>query len=518
MTIKQVNVKAVEKMPNIPSPFQIRDWKQLAHDYDAFVFDFDAKGDFLPLIWWDKTHKNFPRDTFGLYSYVGNMHQGCGDSHEAIGCVAAVLGATLVGIDKSNQNGHDWVLMCESYFNKGNGEDLFLNDIDGNSGRTFWYELFNHILMYGLIDYYSDTGDFLAEMKTTADKWYDAAYHMGRPGIKSDFDYTSFDFSTNTPVFNGIWREPDGAAGIAWVEYMAYRQFGDPKYLEAARWAMDYLQQRTTNPYYEILMPYGATLAARMNAELGLEYDVEKFLNWCCDGDSACRPGWGVITERWGDFDCHGLSGSLTDGEGYAFAMNTFETAGALIPLVRYEPKFARAIGKWMLNVANNARLFYADYHKHNHQTCWFWQGDPNHVIPYEGLRKVWDGKSPYATGDPIRYSWGAIDFCLYGGSHVGMLGGLLNRTNHEAILQWDCLKTDFFGDKSHPTYLYYNPYGDERTVEIMVGSDLCDLYDLVACDFIRRNVSGTTTFTMDADSARVISVLPVDYNTMRRG
>ena len=179
MTIKQISIPVVEKMPNIPSPLHIRDWKQLAHDYDAFVFDFDKKGDFLPLIWWDKTQKNFARDTFGLYSYVGNMHQGEGDSHEGIGCIAAVLGATLAGIDKSNQNGHDWVLMCESYFNRGNGANLFLNEVDGAAGRTFWYELFAHLLMYGLIDYYPNTGDFVNEMKITADKWYDAAYYMG---------------------------------------------------------------------------------------------------------------------------------------------------------------------------------------------------------------------------------------------------------------------------------------------------------------------------------------------------
>ena len=278
------------------------------------------------------------------------------------------------------------------------------------------------------------------------------------------------------------------------------------------------LSAAETNPYYEILLPYGAALAARMNAELGRNYDVAKFLNWCCDGDSECRPGWGVIAERWGDLDCHGLCGSLTDGDGYAFAMNTFEMVSALVPLVRYAPQFSRSIGKWILNIANNARLFYADFHPHDHQTCWFWQGDPNHVIPYEGLRKVWDGKSPYATGDPIRYSWGAIDFCLYGGSHVGMLGGLMNKTNHEAVLQWDCLKTDYFQDKTYPTYLYYNPYSETKTVEITVGSGLSHLYDIVEKDFIQHNVSGTTSFTIDGDSARVIVIVPATGEVKRKG
>lgn len=506
MPISQITIPAVEKMPALPSPLFIRDWRQVALDYDTLVFDFEQQGDFLPLIWWDKTHSNFPRDTFGLYSYVGSMHQGHGAHHEAINCAAAVLGATLVGIDKSCQHGHNWVLMCENYFNRDNGENLFLNQTVSESGRTFWYELFTHLLIYALIDYYPQTGHLIEEMEITADMWYEAAYVMAQ---EEDFNYTAFDFKSMQPVYNGRWREPDGAAGIAWIQYMAYVRFGNPKYLEAAKWALDYLQERTANPYYEVLLPYGAMIAARMNKEVGTDYDVAKFLNWCCDGDSESRPGWGVVTERWGGVDCHGLTGSLTDGNGYAFAMNSFQSAAALVPLVRYGPQFARAIGRWMLNLANNARLFYADFHPHDHQTCWFWQGDPKHLIPYEGLRKEWDGKSPYATGDPIRYSWGAIDFCLYAGSHVGMLGGLMQKTNVEGILQWDCLKTDYFKGESNPTFLYYNPYPEEKRVEIPVGSEVCHLYDLTVDDFIERNVTGLSHIIVPPDTARVVVIVP---------
>ena len=62
---------------------------------------------------------------------------------------------------------------------------------------------------------------------------------------------------------------------------------------------------------------------------------------------------------RWGNYDCDGLLGSIDNRGGYAFAMNTYAQAGALVPLVRYDTRYARAIGKWMLNLANSARLFY---------------------------------------------------------------------------------------------------------------------------------------------------------------
>src|SRR5512145_918634 len=123
-------------------------------------------------------------------------------------------------------------------------------------------------------------------------------------------------------------------------------------------------------------MPYGTAKAFRMNAELGKRYDTQRFLNWCF-GISDCRGGWGVTVGNWGGYDCDGLLGSIDNRCGYAFAMNTFAQAGALAPLARYE----RAIGKWMLNLANAARLFYPGGLPPGHETSAFWKGDPQRVI-----------------------------------------------------------------------------------------------------------------------------------------
>ena len=61
------------------------------------------------------------------------------------------------------------------------------------------------------------------------------------------------------------------AAGIAWLEYMAWLRFKDPRFLTAADWAIRSLEERPVDqsPLYEVLLPYGALAAARMNAELG---------------------------------------------------------------------------------------------------------------------------------------------------------------------------------------------------------------------------------------------------------
>jgi len=111
---EQVDIPRVEQMPNMPQPYLMRDWQQAAIDYDDFVYDFDQTGQYLPLIWWNDNPVNYPEhNSFGLHTVVGTNVPG---SSEGINLLASVVGASLCGIDKSNQSGNNWVLMCEEYF------------------------------------------------------------------------------------------------------------------------------------------------------------------------------------------------------------------------------------------------------------------------------------------------------------------------------------------------------------------------------------------------------------------
>jgi len=511
----------VELMPNIPSPFIMRDWKKVAQDYDAFAFDFDKTGEYLPLIAWDTGHLNFDRDTFSMPSYVGRDY-----ADEAINCIAAVVSATLVGIDKSNHSGCNWVLMCENWYNIETGQYLYLNNRYAFTGGSFWYELLPNLLFYELAYYYPNTGNFQNEMHAVANRWYNACIVMGGsddPWAIPDFYYTAFDFSSMKPVYNGEWAEPDAAAAIGWLEYVAWLKWGAPEYLTAADWCLQYLDKIPFNPLYEILLPYGAYAAARMNAELGRNFDIPKIINWCF-GPSDVRPGWGVIAENWGGYDCHGLHGSITDNGGYAFAMGTYENVGCLVPLVRYDDRYARAIGKYVLNAANAARLFYGNGLDAEHQDSedWIYQYDTNYCIGYEALRKEWGGISPLATGDVNRERYedqsGPTNLGLYGSSHVGIFGGIICPTNDEKILQLNCLVTDYYHDAAYPTYLYYNPYAIEKSVEIDVGPDAKDLYDAATDNFLGTGVSGLASFILPADSAAVVVVAPANGTISRDG
>ena len=98
---QQINIPRIEMIPNHPSPYQMRDWKKTALGYDSLVFDLNAEGDYLPLIWTGEAGINYPENpNFGLHSYVGTDDPAQG---EAINVIPAVVGASLLGIDKSEQ-------------------------------------------------------------------------------------------------------------------------------------------------------------------------------------------------------------------------------------------------------------------------------------------------------------------------------------------------------------------------------------------------------------------------------
>src|SRR6185295_5205610 len=130
-----------------------------------------------------------------------------------------------------------------------------------------------------------------------------------------DFDHTGLKLKSMQPMEMG-WIEPEAAAGVAWLEYMGWVRFKDPRFLTAADWSIRALENKPVeqSPLYEVLLPYVALTAARMNAELGKNYDVGKLVNECFDprGRPQARPGWGVIADRWQNQDAHGLVGSTT--------------------------------------------------------------------------------------------------------------------------------------------------------------------------------------------------------------
>jgi hypothetical protein len=506
---QQINISRIEQMPNIPSPYEMRDWKGVTVGYDSLVFDLTRSGQYLPLIWLNNSTINYPEhSSFGLHTVVGTTSP---SSSESINLLPATIGASLVGIDKSNQNGYNWVLMSEEYFNKENNANVYLNHPNGSNWDDWWYDVMPNVFFYQLYNQYPTTGDFPNQFTNIADRWLGAVEVMGggtTPWIVPYMNYRAFNLMTMVPFNSGV-EEPEAAGALAWIIYNAYLETGAEKYRVGAEWCMEYLNSLLTNPSYELQLPYGVYAAARMNAELGTTYNLDKMVNWCFNVGPL--RDWGAILGTWGGYDVDGLIGEVNGANDYAFLMNTFEQVGALVPMVRYDDRFARAIGKWVLNAANASRLFYTNYLPNNNQDSeeWSHMYDPNSYIGHEALRQTQFAMSPYATGDAISGGWGMTNLALYGSSHVGILGGIIDTTNIPAILQLDLLKTDYFHSNAYPSFLYYNPYPSEKSVIINVGNSSSDIYDAVSNTIISSSVTGETSIIIPADQAIIAVVIP---------
>lgn len=534
--VTQQIIRRVESMNNIPEPFAIIDYQKLAESFDQNIFNWNASGQYWPVIWMDYTYQNFNQPTFGLYTAIGDVRQGpnveSGIVHEAMAGMGAVLSGTLIGIDKSNQDGMNYVAMLKNYFNRDTGWNIMQNNTNPTAGaagggyaRDWWYDIFPNVMFYAIADRYPNETDFIAIERSIADKFYNANLILN-----GNYGYSYFNYGTMTPEINQVPPQWDAAAGQSWVMYCAYQKFGDAKYLEGAISALNALQALPYNsestPFYEVLMPFGAYMAARLNAEQGESFTVQKMLDWSFNGKGGPRPDWGVIVGTWNGIDVSGMVGSTSDRGGYGFLMNTYDMAWPLIPMVRYDQSYANTIGKWMLNAANVGRLFYPDYMPESHQTLYAKRDVTKGVVAYEGIinQSSYPYQAPVAQGDGPGWAPGNPDvsqFGIYGSSHVGIYGSIIKTTNEPTILQLDLLATDFYRSLAYPSYLYYNPNAQDKTItlnltDIKAGSSLLQdaptlsLYDSVHAQFIATNLTtATTQITIPADSSRVLIVVP---------
>ncbi len=516
-TGQQTVINRIETMPNKPLPYVMRDWKRVARGYDSLVFNSTATGQYLPFLSLYSNTVNYPdQQSFKLPSYVGSVSS----AGEGINCLPAVVGASLVGINKSNQHGVNWVAMCKEWFNTRPDENVYLNQPRASSGKDWWYETMPNIFFYQLCDLYPTTSDFSNQFTTVADRWLSSLRAMGgnaAPWNVPNMNHRAWSLSTMTPNDAGV-REPEAAGAIGWILYNAFVETGQTNYRIGAEWALEFLNSQQSNPAYELQLAYGVYAAARMNAELGTTFDVGKMLNWCFD--LGPLRNWGSMgkDDNWFGYDCAGLIGEVNGVNNYAFSMNTFEQLGALVPLVRYDARFARAIAKWALNAANAARLFYPNYLPDEHQDSRSWSTsfDANSYIAHEALRqyKSYIGPSnntpgPYATGDAIAGGWAATNLSLYSSSHVGIPGGIIDTTNVPMILRLDVLKTDYYHSAAYPTYLYFNPDSIQHAVNVDAGSGQHDIYDAVAHSFVLKDVSGIISLPINANSAVLIVLAP---------
>ena len=516
----QVPDAGFSAFPQSPSPAGSFDWHQRAIDYDSYVYNWADRGPYTTIST-DTDHLNMSTDSYKMPSYLGDERvDDAPGMQEAVNEIASVVGASLVGIDKSNQDGHDYVDMLRTFYHPDLG--VALNSPSTSSSApgsgSIWYTTTANLLYFMVGEEYPNATDMTAMTRSIADKYYGMVQALG--GANADFTMQDFDFATMQKVTGKRNEGGEAAAGTAALMLWASAKFNDQKYLQAAEWSMDFLQRSSSNLFYEVLPILAPYLSARLNAQDGTHYDVSKYFSWLLSGSST-RSGWGMMDSSWGSYDVDGLVGSRSDGGGYAFAMNTFATPLAAAT-AKYDSRYANTIGQWMLNVNNAGRFFYADQMPAADQIYGStYINDPAHVIAYEGLRNT--GSGAVATSDIPAHgaAWGAgpnaVGLGLYGSSWVGMMGSTISPTNVSGVLRTDLDKLDLFGTNTYPTYLYYNPGSSAAKVDVALDG-AHDLYDAVSDSVIARAASGTAKISVPAGSSVVLVEAPANGTLTRQG
>ncbi|MCI8642773.1 MAG: hypothetical protein HFG79_04765 [Lachnospiraceae bacterium] len=511
----QKTINRVDRYTSVlPKDYEWFDYKERAAAYDNLVYDEILSGVYTPFIWQDVTY-----DTFGIAAYVGDGRSGSDGSEEAVTTIASVLSATLLGIDKSSQNGKNYVSMLHAYFSE--QEKIILNNPSGSSRSTsMWYLIYPTILCTQVSAFYPEETQIREDVLCAIESWYKAAEIMA---AGEGFNYTGFDFIEMIPYQNDIWKEPDSAAGIAVLMWYGYVFTGEKKYLKMSEHCLDFVDTFEGSSLYEALLYFAPALAAKFNAEYGAQYDVEGLIGDVMNGGSIPRGGWGSMAGTWGDYSVNGLMGSTTDGGGYAFSMNTFAAAYAMSPLAKYDTRYAQALGKWYLQIASGSRYFFADKTSPDNQsaasdkTLWEQADAWGFCIPYEGIRKSQNGKTPWFGGDPTVYGWAETDFSLYSGAHIGMMGAVIQRTDVDGILRINC-GAQASEQEDFAAFLLFNPHEKEKTVTYLLEDGSFDLFDSVRKEVIACGVSGEAKLTFGAGEAMVIIELPAGSQIVHEG
>jgi hypothetical protein len=504
---------------NLPERYAYTNYRAAAEAYHRLVFDFNAPKE-RGFVWEDARYGGY-----GIAAYVGDGRHGRDGGEEAVAVMAAVLSACLTGTGQ--EDGRNYVRALNAFFSE--DEKVILNNPGGRSASmSMWYLLYP-ALLYTQISFLNEAEQETREnVLTLIESWY-RAYEVIVNTEQSDFEWTGFDFTAMRPYRNGVWKEPDAAAGMALLFYAGYRLTQNQTYLRAVFHLMDYLESYFGGPLYEVLMYFAPALAAELNVLYGKQYNVTKAVNRVFDGNSIPRGGWGSITGKWGSYEVNGLFGSKTDGGGYAFSMNTFAAAGAVAPLARYDTRYARDIGKWLLHLHSNARYFFPDKTGREHQSLYHDKsGAPDYLrpflpdlvcIPFEGIRNQYNGKSPWFGGDPTAHGWAQTDLSLYSGAHTGILGALFEPTDVEGILKVNLLSTPVIPQDAYPSYLLYNPYQNAIPVRYCLpGNNTADLFDAVTNTAAVRSVKGETSIMIPGGGAVVIVEIPEGKTPQREG
>jgi hypothetical protein len=425
-TKEQISFPAIGEMPDIP-PLGMPDYISLSRKFREAVLD-PAGG-------------VMHRDEKGNPVFTAYLE---GRGSEMVTWGILTVGEWLLGNDTG------WITPAYStFFDQGPG--IYLNT-PGNRRIEYWYLFYANLLAGAVFrTSFPDSAEAARRMGAAAD----CMFRMARE-VRLDFNGQGFNFDEGRSFTDrDAFRQPDSAAGYAYAMLFAARNAGKPSYLDESRRAMERYESFPSNPWYEIPNVSAGVLAACWLNAHGFETDVEKVAGYAFDHEEG--P---LQTGFWGTEAVDGLmmgwrGETRRSALDSAYSMETLMPMQLLLPSVRYCPRLADSVAKYLLNALTSFRLFYARGREPLYET----RPDLNAAVPYEKLERERDGHTPAACGD----FWGHRS--VYGAGYLAWAAALAVRTNDRNIPAFDLSLTDWLAQGAYPVYLLRNPCG--RTAEV---------------------------------------------------
>jgi hypothetical protein len=446
------------------------DWHRLATAFDAFVMNPANRVRYT-------TSDGQP----AFSAFLESSRYGTA-SHELVTYGPLVLGKLLRGDDVSTL-AHG----LNAYFDQARG--VFLNS-PGVTRIELWYLMYANTLAAHLIRRLAGQAPEL----TT--RWRRSAETLRQMAQRIDYDFNhqGYDFAEQKPwTARDIYRQPDSIGGYAYLMVLAYEMCGDDVFLQESRTALGRYLSFAANPWYEAPNGALALVAAARLCPLDDDIDPARALALLLD------PAAALVVGAWGGHEVNGLMrGWRYSAPESAYSMESLMVVPHILPAARYDVRLAEDIGRYALHIAANARCFFSEFMRGQES-----RPDLSPAVPYERLLAEYNGYAPYAMGDFEGHK------SIYGGAYVLWWDALVRPTEDPLILRLDLTRSDFLVERAYPTFLYYNPWDEERFVAVAVGEAAHDVYELTRHTWLARNVRGKTMLAAPPMAAQVIVLCP---------
>ncbi|MCL1949064.1 MAG: hypothetical protein FWF59_04960 [Turicibacter sp.] len=353
----------------------------------------------------------------------------------------------------------------EGYYSLDEGENVFLNYMDIPSRKlTFYDQVYPGLMYFMLMDRLEPTTNSDKLLQQIANGWYDVVMDLGGTDRLADFVYTGYDFANKEPFHRDGIIETDAAAGIALIQFYAYQKFQDRKYIRAASYCMDYLDNYKAHYGNRLLYFYMPYLTARMNSEQGFKYDLARHMGVAFE---PTKDNFGWLGT--------GLIGSRTEYGGTAYTYESIMGICALIPTVKYDPRYANEIGRAILHTSHQLAGQY----------------------PY-------DHRSKDEAGEGLS---------IKAQSALGIFASVAEATEHSGILKVDLNVADFYQEElDNPCFLLYNPYAEKVSLNYHITSEgTVGLYDLVTQEFIQMDAKDVADVQLPGHGSVVLLEIPIE-------